>query len=927
MGVPRLFPYIKDILLSLKSQRGLYLRFQEGEICKDFEYVYIDANGFLHPIAQMVGGYAAGKGNYLNPHKSLSLLEKYKVIWRIFFEKILDIIKMARPSVLLYISIDGPAPIAKQAQQRQRRFLSATSREPGEFDSNCMTPGTVFMNGLTRYVNYKIREVLNYGNFGNLKIVFSPSSDPGEGEHKIMNFIRNLPEITRSQQSHCIVGPDGDLMMLCMATYIPNMYLFREELVRFDRSNIGYWNILKIGTEFSGELSRRLRIPNVPDSINDFVFIGFFVGNDFLPKIKMFHLLEDGLNFMLDVYTSESMHLTTSGKINFKNLVRFIKILAEKEEAYLASQINSSQVPKEFFDETLSSSVINGKFNMELYISNHNAKIAKISGHNVRRACRDYIKTLVWIFEYYTKGIPSWTWAYKYHYPPLMRELLEYISSLKSFKTFETFSLDDPSPPFAQLLSVFPERSKNLIPKEYHGIYKSIPEMYPSDILIDYEGKTKEHEGVVLLPFVEYSNILEFYKKTTPKRIYIRDRLESGGIFERSHNSSETYTSEFGTISHSKIVKTSLDKLDYGTFGMFPSKASSSSSKDDDSRGHSRKRSTPDVAKLTKSNIKDFPYLKLVLPSSIEMLENLISTRPKITYDARFTKKTSSSSKGMPCINRDREKDFYKVDLVSNHYTEVQRMKCNVIGSKSPEDLWDSLSSTVKTRISGQYNEDVKLIHDELFLKYRMTMCNHFNVVLGKFIIEWLVGENARIIDPSAGWGDRLISSIASGAKEYFGVDPNVDLQYSYSQIIQDLGVEGCKYKVLPYKFEDPRVVIKKNSFDICLTSPPFFDKEIYTHTNEKRSYEKWLESMYYPYLVKLTSAVKKGGHIVLYVENFDWDHALKAYKIPLADDTKAYLENILHLTPDESTGFGLYVSANGKTPKYPRIAYHWVKS
>ena len=222
----------------------------------------------------------------------------------------------------------------------------------------------------------------------------------------------------------------------------------------------------------------------------------------------MFQLLEDGLNFMLSVYTSGDIHLTSKGKINFKNLVKFIGILASKEEEFLAAQVSSDKVPAEFYDETLNSSLVDGVFSMEKYTTLHNAKVKNLSNYNTKDACKTYIKTLVWIFEYYTRGIPSWTWAYKYHYPPMMGELYEYLKSVKSFRVFEKFSMDSPSPPFAQLLSVFPKRSKNLFPKEYHGIYDAHPEMYPSDITIDYEGKTKEHEGVVLLPFAEYSTIL-----------------------------------------------------------------------------------------------------------------------------------------------------------------------------------------------------------------------------------------------------------------------------------------------------------------------------------------------------------------------------------------------------------------------------------
>ena len=41
------------------------------------------------------------------------------------FDKILQLLKIVKPTKLLYIAIDGPAPKAKLNQQRMRRFKSA----------------------------------------------------------------------------------------------------------------------------------------------------------------------------------------------------------------------------------------------------------------------------------------------------------------------------------------------------------------------------------------------------------------------------------------------------------------------------------------------------------------------------------------------------------------------------------------------------------------------------------------------------------------------------------------------------------------------------------------------------------------------------------------------------------------------------------
>ena len=60
-----------------------------------------------------------------------------------------------------------------------------------------------------------------------INIVFSSSKIKGEGEHKILDCLRN----GQCKGTTIIYGLDADLIMLSMASKLDNIYLLREEVI------------------------------------------------------------------------------------------------------------------------------------------------------------------------------------------------------------------------------------------------------------------------------------------------------------------------------------------------------------------------------------------------------------------------------------------------------------------------------------------------------------------------------------------------------------------------------------------------------------------------------------------------------------------------------------------------------------------------
>jgi hypothetical protein len=130
-----------------------------------------------------------------------------------------------------------------------------------------------------------------------------------------------------------------------------------------------------------------------------------------------------------------------------------------------------------------------------------------------------------------------------------------------------------------------------------------------------------------------------------------------------------------------------------------------------------------------------------------------------------------------------------------------------------------------------------------------------------------------RYLDPSAGWGDRLISAIAYGC-EYTGVDPSNCMNPIYLQMIKDLVPKKnqSKYQIIKSGFED--AIVKNNYYDLVFTSPPFFDFELY-EKDKGQSVEKfntldrWLAGFLFPLIDKSYKALMLNGYFGIYISDY----------------------------------------------------------
>ncbi|XP_008156797.2 5'-3' exoribonuclease 1 [Eptesicus fuscus] len=576
MGVPKFYRWISERYPCLSEV------VKEHQI-PEFDNLYLDMNGIIHQCSHP---------NDDDVHFRISDDKIFTDIFH-YLEVLFRIIK---PRKVFFMAVDGVAPRAKMNQQRGRRFRSAKEAEdkikkaiekgetlPTEarFDSNCITPGTEFMARLHEHLKYFVNKKISTDkSWQGVTIYFSGHETPGEGEHKIMEFIRSekaKPDHDPNTR-HCLYGLDADLIMLGLTTHEAHFSLLREE-VRFGGKktqrvcapeettfHLLHLSLMReyIDYEFS---MLKDKIPfkyDIEKIIDDWILMGFLVGNDFIPHLPHLHINHDALPLLYGTYITILPEL--GGYINesgYLNLPRFEKYLVKlsdfdrehfsevfvdlkwfeskvgnkylneaagvaaeearnyKEKKKSKGQENSicwaaldknreeAVTSKDHLeDETEEDDLFETEFRQykrTYYMTKMGVDIVSDDFLADQAAC--YIQAIQWILHYYYHGVQSWSWYYPYHYAPFLSDIRN-ISTLKIH-----FELGKPFMPFEQLLAVLPAASKNLLPTCYQHLMTSeespIIEYYPPDFKTDLNGKQQEWEAVVLIPFIDEKRLLE----------------------------------------------------------------------------------------------------------------------------------------------------------------------------------------------------------------------------------------------------------------------------------------------------------------------------------------------------------------------------------------------------------------------------------
>ena len=228
--------------------------------------------------------------------------------------------------------------------------------------------------------------------------------------------------------------------------------------------------------------------------------------------------------------------------------------------------------------------------------------------------------------------------------------------------------------------------------------------------------------------------------------------------------------------------------------------------------------------------------------------------------------------------------DYDTIDQLTDYFTESQRMSAGRIDKKykTPLDLWEMASShdidtmreMLKTAILSDEGLTPRTFRDA-FWKTGLE-ANSFKTTVASSVFWYFDAQ--RILDISAGWGDRLIAAIAHRAERYVAYDPNISLKSGHDEIIRTFAQDYAhQYEVRYSKFETGD--LHDETFDLIFTSPPYFNFEQYVKGSSEQSmdvyprFNMWFVKFLCASLFKAWAALAVNGNMVIHISDIGDDN------------------------------------------------------
>jgi len=343
----------------------------------------------------------------------------------------------------------------------------------------------------------------------------------GEGEHKLIRYLEQ-----KEKKRVCIFSPDADLIMLAIGLAKKNVYILRPNIYTHVKCTHFMVSIDTFRKQVVALIDPEHKFPEKEQQIvDDFVFLLFFMGNDFLPHSPTFEIKHKGIDKILEIYknifqqgaclvqTRPTYAISTNG-------FRMVLSALSGVELFMLEQKkkNHRGFPNQLLDK------YGGRLSTEFESYRKEYYQLHFPNSTSKDVCREYVVGLLFVGAYYYQGMPDWLYNYPFYHGPFFHELYNYcVNELNSDWITMQFEKHEPLTPLVQLMCVIPPESKRWLPECIQPYYEGsseIIDMYPSEFKVDLDGVQNEYEGLVMLPPIEVKRVQEAFDKVKHQLTY-----------------------------------------------------------------------------------------------------------------------------------------------------------------------------------------------------------------------------------------------------------------------------------------------------------------------------------------------------------------------------------------------------------------------
>ena len=231
----------------------------------------------------------------------------------------------------------------------------------------------------------------------------------------------------------------------------------------------------------------------------------------------------------------------------------------------------------------------------------------------------------------------------------------------------------------------------------------------------------------------------------------------------------------------------------------------------------------------------------------------------------------------VPHVLRYSDDEYARIDRLSDFFSEHVRMRARRVGARaSPWEAWHGDDPAFREAVVREAAARFRCVspfalREAMWWVRAWPEATLFKPSLALSVLRKLHAR--RVLDFSAGWGDRLLAALAHGAAAYVGVDPHTALRECHAAMVRKFvggGSARTAVRTVYAPFEDARLD-DEAPFDTVFTSPPYFDFERYSSSPTQSCARHptlggWVDGWLAPVLAKAWAHLARGGHLALHV-------------------------------------------------------------